>query len=91
MSSSGWPWHAGRGPRNYSRPDERIREDICERMTSDRRLDATDIEVTVRNGEVTLSGRVGGRDDKRHAEDLAASVSGVRDVHNQLRLPGLTP
>ncbi|MBZ5581426.1 MAG: BON domain-containing protein, partial [Acidobacteriia bacterium] len=34
----------------------------------------------------TLAGSVEDRSAKRLAEDLAASVSGVKDVHNQLRL-----
>jgi hypothetical protein len=42
--------------------------------------------VTVDNGEVTLSGAVSDRSDKRRAEDLIEQVSGVRDVHNHLRV-----
>ncbi|HET7343151.1 MAG TPA: BON domain-containing protein [Methylomirabilota bacterium] len=48
--------HTGRGPRGYQRSDERIREDVCERMCQSGDLDATDIEVRVSNGEVTLLG-----------------------------------
>jgi DNA replicative helicase MCM subunit Mcm2 (Cdc46/Mcm family) len=44
------------------------------------------IEVAVTGGEVTLTGTVESRRMKRHAEDLAESVRGVRDVHNQLRV-----
>src|SRR5437762_1916123 len=39
--------YAGRGPRGYQRSDERIREDVCERMSDCGELDATDIEVRV--------------------------------------------
>jgi osmotically-inducible protein OsmY len=78
--------HAGRGPRGYQRSDERIREDICERMCENGALDASDIEVRVSNAEVTLMGTVRDRDDKRLAEDLADQVSGVRDVHNEIRV-----
>jgi hypothetical protein len=35
---------------------------------------------------VTLSGEVNTRREKRMAEDAAESVSGVQDVHNQLRV-----
>jgi osmotically-inducible protein OsmY len=76
--------HRGRGPKGYRRSDERIREDVCQLLTDDPRIDASDIEVTTENCEVTLSGTVHARDDKRQAEDLAESVSGVRDVHNRL-------
>jgi hypothetical protein len=78
--------HAGRGPRGYTRSDARILEDVNDRLTEDWYLDASDIEVTAANGEVTLSGSVDSRDDKRRAEGLAESVSGVRDVQNNLRI-----
>ena len=78
--------YAGRGPRGYQRSDERIREEVSERLTDDDRIDASGIEVAVAGGEVTLTGTVESRRMKRHAEDLAESVRGVRDVHNQLRV-----
>jgi osmotically-inducible protein OsmY len=81
-------WHAGRGPRNYQRSDERIREDVCDRLGDDPYVDASDVEVTVRGGEVTLSGNVRDRYDKRRTEDLVDGVAGVREVHNHLRLGG---
>lgn len=77
---------AGRGPRGYQRTDERLREDVCERLTQDPWVDASEIEVTVRGGEVTLSGSVRDRSDKREVEDVAERVSGVREVHNNLRV-----
>ena len=83
--------HRGRGPRNYSRSDDRIREDVSERLTDDPRLDATDIEVSVSGGEITLSGTVDSRFAKRHAEDLAEGCSGVRHVQNNLRVTDRHP
>lgn len=80
--------YRGLGPRNYKRSDERIRDDVCEALTIDTRVDASDMEVTVENGEVALSGTVQSRPQKRRAEDLAESVSGVTDVHNRLRISG---
>jgi BON domain-containing protein len=81
--------HAGRGPRNYQRADDRIREDVCDVLCDHGYIDASDIEVTVLNGEVTLIGLVPDRPQKRMAEDAAEQVSGVREVHNQLRVsPG---
>ncbi|MEZ0171477.1 CBS domain-containing protein [Microvirga sp. TS319] len=77
--------HRGRGPRNYQRSDDRIREDVNERLSDDARLDASEIEVTVQNREVTLTGTVRDRNEKRWAEDIAESVSGVTHVQNNLR------
>jgi osmotically-inducible protein OsmY len=78
--------YAGRGPRGYQRSDDRIREDVCERLSRHGMLDASDVDVTVTAGEVTLRGSVPSRWAKREAEDLTDSVSGVRDVHNELRV-----
>jgi hypothetical protein len=79
-------YFAGRGPKGYQRPDNRINEDVCDRLADAPDVDASEIEVTVKNGEVTLSGTVDDRQDKRRAEDLAETVSGVREVHNHLRV-----
>jgi hypothetical protein len=78
--------HAGRGPRGYQRTDERIREEINERLTAHGLIDATEIECGVVNGEVTLTGVVDSRAAKRAAEDLAEDIYGVREVHNQLHV-----
>jgi hypothetical protein len=78
--------HSGRGPKGYTRSDDRIREDVSERLTDDWLVDASDIEVAVSGGEVTLAGTVDGRQAKRRAEDCADRVSGVRHVQNNLRV-----
>ncbi|QFU18113.1 BON domain-containing protein [Microvirga thermotolerans] len=78
--------HRGKGPRGYRRSDERIREDVSERLMDDALVDASEIEVSVRDREVTLSGTVRDRREKRRAEDLAESVSGVAHVQNNLRV-----
>jgi hypothetical protein len=78
--------HAGRGPRNYRRSDESVRGEICVSLTSHPDIDATDLEVTVEGGEVTLTGTVDDRDARWLAEEIAEELSGVRTVHNELRL-----
>lgn len=75
----------GRGPRGYQRPDERIHEDVNERLMRTW-MDASDVEVRVELGEVTLLGYVDTRDEKRAVEDVACAVRGVKDVHNRLRV-----
>ena len=78
--------HRGRGPKNYTRSDDRIREDVNDRLSDDDWLDATEIEVQVSSCEVTLTGSVDSREDRRRAEDLAEQVSGVKHVQNNLRV-----
>lgn len=78
--------YRGRGPRGYTRSDERIREDVNDVLSDDPYLDASDIEVSVENGEVVLIGFVDSRQNKRRAEDLAESVSGIKNCQNSLRV-----
>jgi hypothetical protein len=75
----------GRPPRGYQRSDERIKEDLCDRVMY-WGIDAEDVEIQVSKGEVTLTGTVEDRWTKRSIEDLADHVLGVKDVHNQLRI-----
>jgi hypothetical protein len=79
------PRAVSRPPARYTRPDERIRDDVYDRLMGETGIDASDVDVIVKNGEVTLSGTVRDRVDKRRIEELAEGVLGVRDVHNQLR------
>jgi osmotically-inducible protein OsmY len=78
--------HRGRGPKGYTRSDERIREDVNDRLTDDGWLDASDVEVQVSSAEVTLTGQVNSREEKRRAEDIVEAVSGVKHVQNNLRV-----
>jgi osmotically-inducible protein OsmY len=78
--------HRGKGPRGYRRSDARIQEDVSDRLTDDPDVDASDITVTVKEGEVTLDGHVDTRFAKRRAEDGAEDVSGVTHVQNNLRV-----
>jgi hypothetical protein len=77
--------HRGRGPKGYRRSDEHIHDEVCGRLTDDPYVDASGIEVSVSNGEVTLGGTVDSRNARRRAEDLAEQVSGVSHVQNNLR------
>jgi osmotically-inducible protein OsmY len=78
--------HRGKGPKSYTRSDDRIKEDINDKLSDDPFIDASDIDVSVSNGEVTLTGTVDHRSTKRRAEDLAEAVSGVKNVENRIRV-----
>ncbi len=78
--------HTGRGPRGYRRSDDRICEEVCDRLEQHGWIDASELDVEVHNGEVTLKGDVDSRQQKRLAEDIAEGVAGVKDVHNELRV-----
>jgi len=78
--------HRGKGPAGFRRSDERIHELACEALTDHDEVDATHVEVTVRGGEITLSGEVPDRRTKRLAEECVEEIRGVTDVHNQLHI-----
>ncbi|NOT76014.1 MAG: BON domain-containing protein [Cyclobacteriaceae bacterium] len=78
--------HRGKGPKGYKRSDERITEDVNDRLSDDQHIDASNIEVSVEKGEVTLKGTVSRREEKRHAEDIIESISGVTNVENKIRV-----
>lgn len=78
--------HAGKGPKDYKRSDDRIREDVCEALARDPHIDASEISVKVKDGVVTLTGTVEDRRAKRRAEDCAEDVNGVKDIINSLSL-----
>jgi len=85
FGSSGGPFR-GRGPSGWRRSDERITESIHERLEEHGPIDADGISVTVKEGEVTLSGTKNSKTEKRLAELVAESCSGVKDVQNLLRV-----
>lgn len=76
----------GRGPKGYKRSDSRVQEDVNDRLADDPHVDASEIEVAVSGGEVTLGGTVDSRQARRRAEDIAERVSGVSYVQNNLRV-----
>lgn len=83
-----WGPHRGKGPKNYIRPMERIREDASDQLTEDSLVDASRIEVWIKDSELVLSGSVESRFEKRRAEHLVENISGVKHVQNNLRVAG---
>jgi hypothetical protein len=78
--------HLVRRPRTYRRSDTRIYEDVCDLLTEHGDIDASNIEVSVDDGDVILRGTVRSRWARYYTEDLVMAVRGVRDVVNELRI-----
>jgi hypothetical protein len=78
--------YVGRGPKGYRPSDDRIRDQVNERLTMHPEVDASEVDVRVDKGIVTLTGTVEDRHAKRLAEDIAEDVFGVDDVKNELRV-----
>lgn len=77
---------AGIAPKNYQRSDERIQEEVCDRLTMHPGIDPSNVEIKVAQGEVVLLGEVPTRRMKRMIEELAENIPGVRDINNQLQI-----
>jgi len=76
----------GKGPKNYRRSDERIRKDVGEAISMFPHLDASNVEISVSEGEVTFTGTIESRRMKRCLEDAIDHVRGVKDVRNEVRV-----
>lgn len=78
--------HRGKGPKGYRRSDDRIHEDVCEALTRDPDVDASEIIVHVKDAIVILDGTVPDRRMKFGAEDLIERILGIREIRNELRV-----
>lgn len=76
----------GYGPKNYKRSDDRIYEEVCEKLMKHRDVDASNIGVKVETGVVYLSGKVSSRQAKKIAELIIEDLPGVQDVRNELTI-----
>lgn len=74
------------GPKGYQRSDERIRDDICDRLAGAPTLDVRHVSVEVGSGVVTLTGTVRDRGQKYLIEDISEEVFGVGEVQNHIRV-----
>lgn len=75
-----------KGPKNYARSDERIREVICECLIQDMTLDVSDVIIDVQKGCVSLGGTVPDRHMKYCIEDIVDKCWGVREIENDLHV-----
>lgn len=83
-ADSGRGRYVGCGPRGYRRSDARIAEDINEALTWHPDIDASEVEVAVREGAVTLTGLVYDPQTRRLIVELALQTAGVCELDDQL-------
>jgi osmotically-inducible protein OsmY len=76
------------GPKGYQRSDERLKEDISERLMESHQIDCSDVSLDVRGGKVVLEGTVPSRHMKHAIEDLVDNCPGVQDIDNRVRVAG---
>ncbi|HEY9398155.1 MAG TPA: BON domain-containing protein, partial [Burkholderiales bacterium] len=75
-----------RGPKGYQRSDERLKEEICERLITRWDIDSSEVSVEVQGGKVTLEGTVPDRRMRHQIEDLIDDCHGVQDIENRVRV-----
>jgi hypothetical protein len=73
-------------PRAEDSSDERIREEIRQRLMLHTDFDATDIDVSIKDDTVILTGMVEDQEAKRLAEYVAEDVLGERKLENRLKV-----
>lgn len=78
--------YSGKGPKGYVRSDDTIKDEAHDLLTEHRDIDASDIEIDMANGELTLTGTVPDRQSKRLAEVVVEHISGVSHVFNRLKI-----
>lgn len=72
--------------KNHRRTDVLIYEEVYEALLNDSVVDATDIEIKVEDGVVTLTGRVENRMMKKEAEICLEHITDIEDIFNLLTL-----
>jgi hypothetical protein len=72
-------------PKGYTRSDERIQEDICERLSYSG-LPVGEVSVEVSQGRVTLDGMVSARPIKHAIEDYVDDCMGVQEIDNRIKV-----
>lgn len=79
---------------NMEQVNENYKRVITELLENSIAVDASDIVVTVNDGDVTLSGTVKDQREKEQAESVIELVADVKAVHNELIVktkPGILP
>jgi len=78
------PTQPGASPAAPSHEDAAIKDQCCERMAAMGDLDASEVAVTVTDGEVTLRGSVPAKAMSYRCEQTCELVGGVKSIVNHL-------
>jgi hypothetical protein len=71
---------------SYNPKDADTRSAIIDTLRNDPGIDASKIEVEVKDGHVLLKGLADTEKEKQRSEGIAASVAGVKSVENHLHI-----
>jgi hyperosmotically inducible protein len=68
--------------------DDKLYDDIRRKLANDVDVKGAGLDVSVKNGAVTLRGKVHDQKAREKAEKITKKVKGVTSVTNQLKLVG---
>jgi len=69
---------------NTAPDNDALAQQVQQKLSTEPAL--KDVQVEAKKGVVTLSGSVASKADRKHAEELAKSVQGVKKVHAKLKV-----
>jgi osmotically-inducible protein OsmY len=72
------------GGQKTTNPDDRISDQVRMRLATDPDVKGGALDVTVKDGVVTIKGRVDTDKGKQKATKLSKKVKGVKEVDNEL-------
>ncbi len=82
--SRGSAFVASAAEKNFAVSDDALYDAVRRRLADDADVKGGGIQVEVKDGNVTLSGKVSDERARQKAAKLAKKVKGVRSVNNQL-------
>jgi hyperosmotically inducible protein len=66
--------------------DDYISDNVRQKLAADQVVKGGDLEITVKDGVVTMNGKVHEQKQKDKAEHIAKRVNGVKSVVNNLKI-----
>ena len=77
--------YSGFGP-SYDSAGDPVGQEVASRLTQHGQVDASNIEITVENGDVLLEGTVADEETKRLVGEAVQTVTGVNQIENMLQV-----
>lgn len=78
--------YTGIGPKGYDSAGGPAGQEVVSRLTQHGQIDASNIEITILDGEVLLEGTVDSDETKRLTEEATESIPNVNSVQNLLKV-----
>ena len=81
--------HRGKGPRNHARSDAGLQAHVSELLTEHDEIDASNLDVHVADGAITLTGTLDDGHMRGKLDELLGGIAGVRAIHMSIAVRGV--